>query len=80
MVIGLLAVVLTIFIMPGVNLPRTTLEAQRIADQVLWTLAIVIPEFPVNFTVLPQLLGAPLFDAISRLPHPAPAAPMVLIC
>jgi len=78
-VVGLLAVVSTIFIMPGFALPKTTLEAQHVADQVFWLLATAVPEFLVNF-VSSQLSCASLFDTMSNLPHGRPAAPIVLIC
>jgi hypothetical protein len=79
MVVGLLALVSTIFIMPGVTLPKTILEAQQVADQIFWLLATAVPGFLVNFTVPLQPLGVPPLDAISTLPGP-PAAPVVLIC
>lgn len=79
MVVGLLALVSTIFIMPGVTLPKTTLEAQQVADQIFWLLAIAVPEFLVNFIPL-QLSSASLFDTVSMSPHGPPAAPVVLIC
>lgn len=79
LVVGLLAVVATIFVMPGLALPKTTLEAQHAADQLFWLLATAVPEFLVNF-VIPQFSVVSPFDMVSILPHGRPAAPMVLIC
>lgn len=79
-VVVLLAVVSTIFVMPGFALPKTTLEAKQVADQLFWLLATTVPELLASFTVSPPLLGPCLFDTISILPHLRPPAPVVLIC
>jgi len=79
-IVGLLAVVTIIFLTPGVTLPRTTLQAQQMADQVFWLLATAVPEMLACFTAPPQLSPTNFPRTISRLPHGHPAAPAILIC
>lgn len=80
-VIGLLAVVSTVFIMPGVTLPKTTLQAQQMADQVFRLLGTSMPEIPSCFAgLLPQLLKQNLSADISTVPHAHSGPLVVLIC
>jgi hypothetical protein len=78
-VIGLLAVVSTIFVMPSVTLPRTTLQAQQMADQVFWLLVTAVPEMLACFTGPPQLSRQNLRN-VSSMFHSHPATSVVLIC
>jgi hypothetical protein len=79
-VVGLLLLVSIVFVMPGVTLPRTTLQAQQMADQVFWLLATALPEMLACFAGPPQLLKQDLSAIISTAPQVRPAAPTVLIC
>lgn len=77
--VGLLAVLSTIFLVPGVMLPRTTLRAQERADELFWLLAAAVPELLTCFTGRPQHLRTALSEIISTVPCERPA-PVVLIC
>lgn len=80
-VIGLLAVVSTVFIMPGVTLPKTTLQAQQMADQVFQILATSMPEVLACFAgLLPQLLQQTLSANIAKVPRTHTGPLIVLIC
>jgi len=79
-VVALLVVISTIFVIPGATLPRTTLQAQQMADQVFWLLATAVPELLACFTVPQQISRSSLAEILSSFSHSRPAAPAVLIC
>ena len=65
-VVALLVVISTIFVIPGVTLPKTTLQAQQMADQVFWLLATAVPELLACFTVPQQISLPQRFSLILR--------------
>jgi hypothetical protein len=78
-VVGLLAVLSAIFLVPGVTLPKTTLRAQERADELFWFLAAAVPELLTGFTGRPQLSRTALSEIISKVPCRRPSQ-IVLIC